>query len=71
VDCIELAEDKNKWRAVVDRLKKKKKLGISWLAEELLASQEELCSTECLSIAVGHVRLTLSTSLYSIDRLVL
>jgi hypothetical protein len=29
VDCIELAEDKNKWRAVVDRLKKKKKLGIS------------------------------------------
>jgi len=45
MDWIELAVDRDRWRALVDAVMKlglDKMRGISWLAENLLASQEGL-----------------------------
>jgi len=50
MDWIDLAQNREWWRAVVNAVMKlrvaKKMRGISWLAEELLASQEGLCFME-------------------------
>ena len=45
VDWIDLAHDRDKWRAVVNTVMNgfRKIRGISWLAEELLAFQVGLC----------------------------
>jgi hypothetical protein len=52
MDWVTLAEDWNRWRAVayaVMNLGFNKMRAISWLAEDLLASQEGLCSTQSVS----------------------
>jgi hypothetical protein len=49
MDWIDLTEDRDRWRALVDvwwTFGFHKTRGISWLAEDLLACQEELCSME-------------------------
>ena len=46
MNWIDLAKERNRWRAVVDavmNLRVRKMQGISWLAENLLASEEGLC----------------------------
>jgi hypothetical protein len=48
-DCIDPAQDRDRCRAVVNavmNLRFHRKQGISYVAEDLLASQEGLCSTE-------------------------
>jgi hypothetical protein len=42
MDCIHLAQDRHKWWALLYRTRRCFKWGISWLAEELLASQGPL-----------------------------
>jgi hypothetical protein len=52
VDLIDLAVDRDRWWAVVNTVMNiwvLKLRGISWLAEELLASQEGLCCMELFS----------------------
>jgi hypothetical protein len=47
MDWIDLAEDRNRWQALVNMVINfgfHKMRGISWLAKKRLASQEELCS---------------------------
>jgi hypothetical protein len=49
---MNVAQDSDKWQAVVKvvmNFQVQNKLGISGLAEELLASQEGLCSTELVN----------------------
>jgi len=51
-DWIDLAQDRDKWRSLVNAwwtFGLHKTWGISWLAEQLLASQEEVCSLELVS----------------------
>jgi len=48
-DWMELVQDRDKWRELVGtvmNLRVPKMRGISWLAENWLASQEGLCSME-------------------------
>jgi len=50
---MNVAQDSDKWQAVVKvvmNLQVQNKLGISGLTEELLASQEGLCSTELVNL---------------------
>jgi hypothetical protein len=46
MDCIDLAEDRDRWRTFVNTVMKEfhKMQGTSCVAEDLLASQEGLCS---------------------------
>jgi hypothetical protein len=49
MDWIDLAHDRDRWRAVVNvvmNLGVHKMRGVSWLAEDLLASEQGLCSLE-------------------------
>ena len=46
MDWINLAEDRYRWRAVLNAVMNHKMRGISWLANDLLVSQEVLCSME-------------------------
>ena len=54
MDWIKLAQDKDKWRALVNVVMFHKKWGISWLAEKRLVSQEGLCSIEWVSTYIEH-----------------
>jgi hypothetical protein len=49
MDWIHLAQDRGKWRAVAENSCSIKMRGISRLAENMLASQEGLCSMELVS----------------------
>jgi hypothetical protein len=46
---IDMAQDRDRWRAVVNAFGFHKMRGISWLAEDLLASQEGLCFMKLVS----------------------
>jgi len=54
VDWMHLAQDGCQWRTVVITVMNlglcKRGRGICWLAERLLASQEELCSVELAAV---------------------
>jgi len=65
MDWITVVQDRDRWWALVNAVmnlripKKKKYMGISWLAEYRLASREGLCSIEvvnwttlCISVYV-------------------
>jgi hypothetical protein len=45
MDCIDVAQDRNRWRALVNSVMSKM-WGISSLAENRLTSEEGLCSME-------------------------
>jgi hypothetical protein len=52
VDWINLAQDRDKWRDVVNtviNLKVANMFKMCWLAKELLASPEGLCSMELIT----------------------
>jgi hypothetical protein len=52
MDWIAMAQDRDRWQALVNlvmNLRDPKILGISWLAEDLLVSQEGLWSKELIS----------------------
>jgi hypothetical protein len=49
MDWIDMAQDRDRWWAVVSAVMNLQTRGISWQAEDLLASQEELCSMELVS----------------------
>jgi len=51
VDWNHLAQNRDKWQALVNSFGFYKRYGISRLAKRLLASQEELCSTDLVNIA--------------------
>jgi hypothetical protein len=58
MDWIDMAQDSDRWRALVNAvtiLRFHKMLGISWLAEDLLTSQEGLYSIELVSSSLGIV----------------
>jgi hypothetical protein len=57
IDWIDPAQDRERWR-VVGRFHKMRQ--ISWLAEDLLASDKEICSTEWLSYGVSELRSLMS-----------
>jgi hypothetical protein len=51
-DWIDVSQDRDRWRALGNSVIKigfYKMLGTFWLAEKLLASQEELCPMELVS----------------------
>ena len=49
MDCIHLAQNRDKWRALLYRIRRCFKWGISWLAEELLASQGPLHEVDVIT----------------------
>jgi hypothetical protein len=52
MDWIDKAQDRERWRALVNEVMNfgfHKTRGISWLTDDLLASQEGLCSMELVS----------------------
>ena len=55
LDRIDLAQDGNRWWAVVImavKLRVLENVGVAWLAEELLASQEEIWCMKLVSLFV-------------------
>ena len=57
MDWINLAQDRDKWQAVVNVVMKLQvhiRLGISWLAKQLLASPEGPCSILSVSQSVSQ-----------------
>jgi hypothetical protein len=48
MDWIDLAQDRGSWCAFVNSVMKMR--GIAWLDDDLLASEEGLCSLEQISI---------------------
>ena len=58
MDRIDLAQDGNRWRAVVNmavNLWVLENVGVACLAEELLASQEGIWCMKLVSYTVSHV----------------
>jgi hypothetical protein len=57
LDRIDLAQDGNRWRAVVNmamKLRVLENVGVAWSAEELLASQEGIWCMKLVSYTVIH-----------------
>jgi hypothetical protein len=57
MDWIDLAQDRDRWRAVVNAwwtFGLHNMQGISWVAEDLLGSQEGLCSMELVELAAQY-----------------
>jgi hypothetical protein len=60
MDWIDLAQAKNRWRALVNvvmQLRVPKMWGITWLAENWLAFQEGLCPMEWVSELISDAEI--------------
>jgi hypothetical protein len=55
MDWIDLAQDRDKWLALLNEvmnIRVHKMRGICWLVDDLLTSQEGLCSVQLVTILV-------------------